>query len=298
VAMTTLILGMVTNIILDPLFIFGFQWGVAGAAWATLIGRAITVILIIAFYLRRRGTVHLTLRSMKPDWSVLREMASIGSSGFVRQVSTSTVQMFRNHLLVVSGGALFISAFGAVFRSITFLGMPSMGIAQALPPIAGYNYGAKNLDRVRQSLWVSIVSALVVTWTGFAFMQLAPTLLLRLFSSDPDYLARGVSIMRISSFALLAFPVTIMAPGFYQALGKSMRALILSLTRPVFALIVMIIAIRVGGPLGVVSADPIAIGLGTILCVVFLRSSLKQLESEKRHGEEGSIRPQPETTPS
>ena len=102
--------------------------------------------------------------------------------------------------------------------------------------------------------------------------------------------------MRISSFALLSFPISIMAPGFYQALGKSMRALILALTRPVFALIIMVIVVRFTGPLGVVSADPIAVALGSVLCVVFLRSSLKQFRSEGPPEEEGSESPQRETT--
>ena len=142
-AMVTLIAGMLVNIGLDPLFIFGFGWGVRGAAPATIIGRTTSLVLIVYYFVSGRSSLRIRPRDLVPDPATLRQTLAIGSSGFVRQISTSAVYMVRNTLLVELGGGIIISAFGAVFRAMIFLGMPALGIAQALPPIAGYNYGAR-----------------------------------------------------------------------------------------------------------------------------------------------------------
>ena len=132
VAMGTLAAGMLLNIGLDPVFIFVLGWGIRGAAIATVIGHSLTTLLIVGFYVRGCGSVRLRWSDLRPQVSVVQETVKIGSSGFVRQVSTSFVQGLRNNLLVIYGGTVFISAFGVVFRSMLFLAMPAMGIAQAL----------------------------------------------------------------------------------------------------------------------------------------------------------------------
>ncbi len=273
VAMATMVAGMVVNIALDPLFIFAFGWGVQGAAAATLIGHIVSTVMIGAFYVRGRGTIRLRAKDLRPRRSVVAETLRIGSSGFVRQVSTSVVHGLRNNLLVLSGGTLFVSAFGVVFRSLLFLALPAMGIAQALPPIAGYNYGAHRMDRVRRSVWLSIGSCTLFMWIGFVIMWLFPGALFRLFSNDVDLIELGIPIMRVNALALLTFPIYFNGPSFYQAIGKPGRALVLASARPILAAIVMLIGVRLVGPLGVVASDPIALAIGSIMVVVFLLRS-------------------------
>jgi Na+-driven multidrug efflux pump len=182
-------------------------------------------------------------------------------------------------LLVAYGGTIFLSSFGAVFRTIVFLGMPGMGIAQAIQPIAGYNYGAKNYDRVRRSVWVAISICTIIMSGAFLFTQLFPGLLLKLYTSDPALVSEGISIMRISAFLFLFFPAYIIAPYFYQALGKPTSALTLSLTRPTLAVILMLIFARTGGAMGVVYADPFAVTFGAIFAILYLRKSTKRIGS-------------------
>jgi Na+-driven multidrug efflux pump len=188
----------------------------------------------------------------------------------------------RNNLIVAHGGAMFLSAFGAVFRVILFLGMPGMGIAQAVQPIAGYNYGAGNLKRVRRSVWIAIGVCTLFMTGGFAVSEIFAASLLRLFSADSSMVAEGVSIMRISAFLFIVFPAYIIAPSFYQALGKPARALILSLLRPVLGAALMIVGVNTLGVMGVVAADPIAVTASAVFAVIYLRTSLRNLSPMER----------------
>ena len=283
VAMVIMVAGMVLNIGLDPVFIFVLGWGIRGAAIATVIGHSLTTVLVAIFYVRGRGSVRLQLRDLRPIASIIRETVTIGSSGFARQASSSFVQGLRNNLLVVYGGTVFVAAFGVVFRSLLFLAMPAMGIAQALPTIAGYNYGAGKMDRVRRSVWVSILTSTTVNLVGFLIMVLFPRALLQLFSSDPELIAHGVSIMRVSAVGMLVFAAYFTGPSFYQAIGKPLRALILALSRPILATVVMFVGIRSIGPMGVVAADPIAIVVGAAIVAIYLRRSFS------RRGELGPL---------
>ena len=277
VAMIVMIAGMLVNIGLDPLFIFAFGWGVRGAAIATIIGRAVTFVLILIYFASGKSSLPVRLRNLIPDWKMLKEIAAIGMSGFVRQISTSLVQTLRNNLLVTYGGGMYVTAFGAVFRSIVFLGMPGMGIAMSLPPIAGYNYGAGKLDRARRAVWVSIAACTIFTMIGFVLTEAAPRLFLKLFTSDESILADGEVIMRVSAFLFISFPAYFIGPSFYQALGKPGRAFVLSLTRPVFGFCIMIVAVRFAGAMGVVVAEPVAMALGAILVIVMLRRDMSRL---------------------
>jgi putative MATE family efflux protein len=276
-AMVTMIAGMLINIALDPLFIFVCGWGVKGAALATLVGRGTTSVMILFFYAKNGSSLELRLSYFRPNLKMLREIFSIGISAFFRQAGSGLVAGIRNNLLVAYGGSMFISAFGAVFRLIMFLGMPGMGIAQALQPIAGYNYGAGKISRVRRSLWVSIGACTLFMCIGFGITQLFPGELLRLFSSDDSLSAEGIPIMRYSAFLFIVFPAYMLAPSFYQAIGKPGRAFFLSLTRPISGIVLMLICVRAFGVMGVVAADPIAVTIGAVAAILYLRSSLKKL---------------------
>ena len=276
-AMVTMMSGMFLNIALDPLFIFGFGFGVRGAAWATLIGRSLTTVLVLLYLLRGKSSIRITLSDLVPRFATVREISMIGISSFVRQAGSSIAAMIRNNLLVAYGGAMFVSSFGAVFRTIVFLGMPGMGIAQAVQPIAGFNYGAKRFDRVRRSVWVSIAVCTAFMTIGFLVTELFPGMFLRLFSSDASLVGEGVSIMRISAFLLLLYPAYIIAPSFYQAIGKPLRALSLSMARPIIGAVLMVVLARSRGAIGAVYADPVAVGIGAAIAVWYLFHSTKKI---------------------
>lgn len=281
VAMMTMIVGMLVNIALDPLFIFVFNWGVRGAALATLIGRLTTTVLVVRYFASGRSSLRIRFADFQPDRGILREITSVGTSGFVRQAGTSFAAALRNNLLVAYGGTMFLSAFGAVFRIILFLGMPGMGIAQAVQPMAGYNYGAGNMDRVRKSVWIAIGVCTLFMTVGFVVIQLFPGPLLRLFSSDREMVEEGISIVRISAYLFLTFPAYIIGPSFYQAIGKPRSALLLSLARPVVGAAAMLLGVRILGVMGVVIADPLAVTAAALFAVFYLRASLGSLGDGK-----------------
>lgn len=274
-AMVVIATGMIINIILDPIFIFGLGWGVGGAALATLLGHAFSTGAAVMWFIRGRSSIPLARTHLVPRWRVLRESLAIGFSGFVRQFSSGVVQVMRNQLLVSSAGALAVSAVGITFRTILVLALPAMGIAQALPPIAGYNFGAGNPDRVRRAVWLSMGASSLIMWVGFTVIQLIPATIFAAFTTDAQLVETGIPFMRVNAFALLVFPTYFIGTAFYQAIGKPIRALAVAVSRPLFSLVLMIVGVRTLGPIGVVGADPAAIALGAIGVVLFLLHSFR-----------------------
>jgi len=185
------------------------------------------------------------------------------------------VQIIRNNFIVHAAGAIAVSAMGVVGRTILILALPAMGIAQALPPIAGYNFGANNLLRVRRSVWLSIGVASLFMWTGMAIMLTVPHGLMRIFTTDTELITLGVGYLRINAFALLVFPTYFVGTAFYQAIGQPMRALLLSLSRPILNTAIMVVSLRTVGVIGIVAADPIALGIGAIAVVIALVYSFR-----------------------
>jgi len=275
VAMVTVASGILLNIILDPIFIFALDWGVGGAALATLLGHMLTTVLSAAYFVRGRGAVRVTRASLRPRADLVRESLAVGSSGFIRQVSSGVVQVVRNNLIVAAAGALAVSAFGVVFRTILVLAMPAMGIAQAVPPIAGFNFGAGNAARVRRVVRLSVVAASAIMWTGFVILELIPETLFRIYTSDPELISVGVPFMRVNAFALLVFPSYFIGTAFYQAIGQPMRALAIAVSRPLFGLIIMLVGVRTAGAVGVVIADPLALAIGALSVFFFVRHSFR-----------------------
>lgn len=275
VAMGVVASGVLLNIALDPLFIFGFGWGIGGAALATLFGHILTTILGVAYFVRGRGAVRVRAASLAPRTDLLRETLAIGASGFVRQISSGFVQIVRNNLIVAAAGALAVSAVGVVFRMVLVLAMPAMGIAQAMPPIVGYNFGAQNPHRVRRALALAIGISSLIMAVGMVILYSWPSAIFRIFTSDPELISVGIPFMRVNSFALLAFPSYFIGTAFYQAIGEPMRALVVAISRPLFGLVIMLVAIRTVGPIGVVAADPIALAVGAVSVAFLLGHSFR-----------------------
>jgi putative MATE family efflux protein len=269
-SMVALICGVGLNIILDPIFIMVFDWGIAGAAIATLLAHILNTAVLADFYLRRTGAIKLSLRDLRPRINRLGEVFAVGSSGAVRQLSTGIMFTLRNLLLVGVAGATAVSAYGVVFRVILILALPAMGLAQSVPPVVGYNYGAGNMDRVRQAVRIAMIVSTVLLLVGLALMVLFPGFLLGIFSNDSEYIATGVPIMRVAATGMLVFPSYFIGTAFYQAIGRSMLALVLAMTRPVVGVLVMLWGVNAMGAIGVVIADPIALAAGSLTVILSL----------------------------
>ncbi len=270
-SMVALASGVGLNIVLDPIFIMGFGWGMAGAAAATLIAHVLNAAILAHFYVRRLGAIHLTFRDLVPRLRPLRQVFAVGSSGAVRQVTTGVMFALRNVLLVGVAGAAVVSAYGVVFRVILILALPAMGLAQSVPPIVGFNYGAGKMDRVRKAVRLAMIASTVMLLVGMAIMVLFPRQLLGIFSDDVEYIAAGAPIMQIASLAMVVFPTYFIGTAFYQAIGRSMLALILAMTRPIVGVAVMVWGVNAIGATGVVLADPIALAVGSLTVIFSMR---------------------------
>jgi len=151
-AMLVMVISGVINIILDPIFIFGFHMGVKGAALATVIAQIIGVIYLMKYFISGRGIIALKVQNLTLQYDIVRETFAIGISGFARQVSSSIVVVLINHNLGLYGGDIAIAVYGIINRLFMILFMPMFGIIQGMQPIVGFNYGARNLTRVRDSV--------------------------------------------------------------------------------------------------------------------------------------------------
>lgn len=284
-AMLTMLLGAITNTILDPIFIFVFGWGVEGAAWATIISQAASAVWVVAYFLRKKGHLRLRIRNLRLKPTVVREITAIGSAPFLMQMAASVIGIILNNSLVRYGGDLAISAMGIVNSLIMFFLMPIFGINQGSQPIIGYNYGAEKFDRVKKALKLAIAAATSVVIAGFAIVQLFPESLVLLFSrNDPELIALSSRVMRIFLMMLPIIGFQIVSANYFQAVGKPRQAMILSLSRQVLLLIpALLILPRYFGLNGVFYAGPVADFGSSVVTGIWLYFELKHLD--RKHNE-------------
>ncbi len=282
VAMGTMLIGAITNIILDPIFIFIFGWGVAGAAFATVLSQLVSAIWVLSFFLRGRSKLRLNLGQVyKIKWSVVLQIIAIGFSPFAMQLAGSLQNLVLNQTLAQYGGDLAISAMGIVFSVNTLFLMPIFGINQGAQPILGFNYGSIKYGRVKQTLWYAAAGASILSIVGFLATRLFPVALVSLFGrEDTALMDLGVQAMKT---VMISFPVIglqIIGSGFFQALGKPKKSAFLSLSRRVLMLIPLIIVLpRFWGLRGVFWAYPFADAMATIVTLWFLRWEFTKLDA-------------------
>jgi putative MATE family efflux protein len=278
IAMYTMILGAVLNTILNPIFIFGMHLGVAGSALATVISQFVTAVWVMYYFLGNRALLKLRLRNFRLEWMLVKDMLAIGLSPFSMQLVGSFVTVFLNKSLAIYGGDLSIAAMGIIISIVMLIFMPVFGIGQGSQPILGYNYGARNYDRVKQTLKLSVMGATGVMSLGFLMVELFPIALMSLFSTDPELIQIGASGMRIYLLMLpiIGFQVTVV--GYFQATGKPRKSLFLSLSRQLIFLVPMIwILPKFLGLRGVWLAAPVSDLASATLTALWLYNDLKQL---------------------
>lgn len=280
-AMYTMLIGAALNIILDPIFIFVFDMGIAGVAWATVISMFIGMLFVMYHFTRKTTTLRLRKKNIRFEKDILIAIVSIGLSPFFMQVAASGVAVLMNTSLKNYGGDLAIGAYGILVSLIMLITMFVIGLNQGLQPIIGYNYGAEIYDRVKAAFYYGVKIATVVTTLGFVFGVFFPRVFARAFTSDPQLLDLAENAMRISivAFPLVGFQVVI--SGYFQSIGQAKKSIILSLSRQIIFLIPSIIILpRMFGLDGVWAATPFSDFLASLLAFTFFirqRKVLNQL---------------------
>jgi len=242
VAMVTLIIGGVLNVVLDPIFIIVLKRGVKGAAEATVISIIVSCIFLLHYLLSGKSEIRLKPHHLRLKLPIVTEIFAVGSSDFARTAAMSTTSAIFNNVLEGLGGELPIAAFGLIFRVISFVFMPMIGIAQGAQPIIGFNYGARQFQRVKDCLHLANKSATFIACVGFVIFMAIPGQILGLFNPDDKALIdMGTTATR---WLVLGFPLIgyqNIGSGLFQAIGKARPAIFLAFSRQVLFLIPMVI---------------------------------------------------------
>ena len=285
IAMYTMLIGALLNSILDPIFLFGFQWGMRGAAAATVTSQAVSAVWVLSYFLRGTSLLKIHPGNLRLRWPLCVSIIVIGSPMFAMQMAASVMNAILNNQLRIYGGDLAISVIGIIHAVALFIAMPIFGINQGAQPIIGYNYGAKKFDRVKKTLQTAILFATAICVAGFVVVMLFPSQVIWLFNrEDESLMLLGTHATRI---CLVMFPIIgfqIVGASYFQAVGKPKQALLLGLSRQVLLLIPAILLLpRFFGLDGVWAAIPAADLCSSLLTGLWLFWELRHLR--KRHVE-------------
>ena len=286
VAMATMLIGAILNIILDYVFIFIFHMGIKGAALATIIAQGVAATWVLSYFFGRGGMLRLRRKNMRLQKYVVKDIISIGFAPFSMHLAASTVTVILNNSLNIYGGDLAISSMGVINSITMFILMPIFGINQGAQPIIGFNFGAKKYDRVKEALKKAIIAATSISILGFIFTQTMPDKLFGLFLQKgvdiSTILGIGTRGLRINLFMLPIIGFQIVSANYFQATGKPKQAALLSLSRQVLALIPAIFILpRFFGLNGVWAAAPVSDLIASVTTAVFIIKDLKYLSNRE-----------------
>ena len=276
-AMTSMVIGAILNVILDPIFIFVFKMGVEGAAIATSISQFVTFAMNVA-YLRKLKTIKITRDDIKLKPSIVGRVSMLGISSFITQMSIVLVMAFENNLLgkygaeSEFGSEIPITVLGIVMKISQILNSIIIGIASGAQPIFGYNYGAQNYDRVRKTLKYVLGLSLIVSTIAFLLFQLIPDKLILIFGSGNElYIEFACYAFRTYLMLCICNGIQIPAGIFFQAIGKGVKSAIISLSRQIVFLIpAMVVFGATFGIHGILYAGPFADGLAFVIAGILL----------------------------
>ena len=287
-AMIAMIIPSVGNLIMDYIFIYIFDWGMAGAAWATTIGYVLCFGYILYFFISKNSELKINLSHLRFDLSILKEISSLGFVTMARQATTSIVYLLMNNILFGLGGEAMVAVYAIIGRMLMFALFPVFGVTQGFLPIAGYNYGAEKYQRVRESINTAIKYAAIIATIVFIGLMIFPEEIASLFLSSKEgisanELAINTYVLEHTPFAMrLVFAATpiialqLIGAAYFQAIGKAIPALLLTLTRQGFFFIPLILILPLYfNEIGVWMAFPIADVLATIVTGYYLRKEIK-----------------------
>ena len=280
-SMTCVLTGAIINTILDPLFIFGFGWGIKGAAWATVIGQVVSGILVIIYFGKFRK-MYLEMSMLKPSSECLKAIISLGMASCINQIAMAIVQIVLNNILRYYGGLsvygsdIPIACVGVISKVNQVFMAICIGISQGCQPIWGFNYGAKKYDRVRLAYRYSMISCTAIATVFFLCFQLFPHQIVSIFGTGSDlYFQFAERYLKIFMFMTFANGIQPMSSGFFTSIGKAKLGIVMSLTRQVLFLLPLIIIFSlILGIDGVMYAGPIADAAAFVLAILFARREL------------------------
>jgi len=274
-AMYAMMIPSVSNLLLDYIFINVLGYGMHGAAWATTISYVVCFGYILWFFLSKYSELKIRLNHFGLDLPILKEIGSLGFVTLARQAMVSITYLFMNNILYNLGGEVSVTAYAIVGRMLMFAMFPVLGIAQGFLPIAAFNYGARNYSRVRETINTAIKDATILATLVFILLMLFPETITRMFTTDIEVIKQTPSDMRWVFAATPIIAVQLIGAAYFQAAGKAIPALLLTLTRQgIFFIPLILILPRYFGEIGVWISFPISDFLSTLVTAYFLRKEV------------------------
>lgn len=276
-AMFTLLIPAIVNIILDPIFIIWLDMGLAGAAWATTISYVMSATYTSWFFLSGRSDLRIHIKNLTLKLAIVKEISAIGFVTLARQGTISLLTIVLNHSLFRYGNESTVAVFGIINRLMFFVNFPVLGLTQGFLPIAGYNYGAKKWSRVRKTIRLAMRAGTAISIGIFLLVISLAHQIVALFTTDAFLLEETPRVLIIIFLAAFLLNIQLIGSAYFQAIGKAIPALLLTLTKQGFLLIPLILTLPLHWGLdGIWFAFPIADVLATIIIYWYLQRELKQ----------------------
>ena len=279
-SMITQLTGAITNIILDPILIFGLlgfpKLGIAGAAWATVIGQCVGAVVAVMLNHFKNPEVHLRLRHIRPNGRLMGEITAISIPSIIMSC-ISSLTCFVMNMILIAYSSTAVAVFGVYFKLQSFVFMPVFGLNNGMVPIIAYNYGAQKPERIHKTIRLGMVYAVAIMVVGLLVFQLIPKELLRMFDASDAMLEIGAPALRIMSLAFVFAGIGIVSGSSCQAFGYSVYSMLISIARQIVVLIPAAYLLSLTGVLrSIWFAFPIAEIFSLILSLFFLRTTLKK----------------------
>lgn len=264
IGMLTTVIGAVINIILDPVFIFAFRMGVAGAALATILSQAVSAVWVLRFLTGKQAILCLRTAKVRINPARTGKIVSLGLPGFVVQGTNSLVSIACNNQLQAYGGDLYVGIMTIINSVREMVSLPVLGISSGCQPVMGFNYGAGKYDRVKECIRFTAVLGLGYTLAAWAVVMVIPRTLIGIFSEDPQTIALGAKMLNLYFFGFFFMAFQFAGQSTFQALGRAKQAIFFSLLRKAFIVVPLTLLLPgLGfGVQGVFLAEPISNALG------------------------------------
>ena len=276
-AMMLTIFTVVLNTILDPIFIFTFDMGIKGAAWATVIAQTASLVIVMRHFNDKSRGLHFEKGIIRLDWRIAKESLSIGFGPFLMNAAACLVTLFINQQLRRYAGDLGIGAFGICNRISFMFIMICLGLNQGMQPIAGYNFGARKYSRVKEVFWKTVGLATIATSLCFIICVLLPKTAVSIFTHDPELMEMSAKGLRTMNSMVLIIGAHIVSSNLFQCLGMVRKSIILSLSRQILFLLPLLYLLPLKwGETGVWLSYPISDVMSCVLAFTMLGTLFKK----------------------
>ncbi|WP_055070611.1 MATE family efflux transporter [Clostridium massiliamazoniense] len=240
ISMSTVMIGAIINIVLDPIFIFTFNMGVKGAALATILGQFVSAIWVLSFIFGKKNKIRVRKKYIIPDMRILGAIIALGVSPFIMQATESLVVVSLNNKLQAYGGDLAVGAMTIMSSIMQIVLLPLVGLSQGAQPIISYNYGAKSIKRVKETFKLLVICCLAYTSIMWVSIMVFPEMFVKIFNNNPELIEITAKSMKIFFFGIFLFGAQIACQQTFLALGQAKNSLILALLRKIFLLVPLI----------------------------------------------------------